>query len=264
MRRDGGFMVAAVTAAITSAVVTLVMHLLVLPRMPDGSGGPRRVVVPAIRGLSTTAATRVLDSIGLSLLISARSWGARPEGTVLSQRPSAGGSLPKGGSVHVVVSAGRLAGARVPEVTGLSEKAARDRLRKAGFTSVARLYRRFSGRVPGTVMTTMPAPESTTRPGQPITLVVVSPGPGRTARPPRRTAPTPRKILVPRVLRLRLSAARARLRKAGLTVGRVRYDDDQDVAPAVVLRQRPRPGGTVKPGTRVDLVVNEGKPEVDR
>jgi beta-lactam-binding protein with PASTA domain len=47
------------------------------------------------------------------------------------------------------------------------------------------------------------------------------------------------------------------IEEAGLKVGRVRYDYDEDRRGGVIIGQNPRAEAMVAPGESVDLVVNE-------
>jgi hypothetical protein len=67
------------------------------------------------------------------------------------------------------------------------------------------------------------------------------------------TAPPPARCLVPRVIGLRLAAARQRLGRAHCSVGRVRTTASKH--PGRVVAQRPRAGANRRRGHRVSLVV---------
>ncbi|HEY2937796.1 MAG TPA: PASTA domain-containing protein, partial [Gaiellaceae bacterium] len=65
--------------------------------------------------------------------------------------------------------------------------------------------------------------------------------------------PAPVRCRVPRVIGMRLAAARTRIRRANCRVGRVRRARSRRVGR--VLAQRPRAGVRRPRGTRVNLVV---------
>lgn len=70
--------------------------------------------------------------------------------------------------------------------------------------------------------------------------------------------PRTRRCIVPNVRRKRLAAARAAIRRAGCTVGRVRRVRSNRLRGRVVS-QRPRAGARRPRGTRVNLVVSRGR-----
>ena len=113
-------------------VITGIAAAYLLSR-DDGTAGakPR---VPAVVGLSTAAATEKLAERGYSVIVRGRvSSGARL-GTVLSESPSPGTELDRGGQVTIVVARGPSTVA-VPNVVGLSVDQAVVRLRSAGLKS---------------------------------------------------------------------------------------------------------------------------------
>src|SRR6266540_4338452 len=62
---------------------------------------------------------------------------------------------------------------------------------------------------------------------------------------------------IPKLTGMRLRAARELLEKEGFKPGKVRYSDDGDRSPGIVLEQKPAPPATALAGATVDLVVNE-------
>jgi beta-lactam-binding protein with PASTA domain len=92
---------------------------------------PQRFDVPAVAGLTASAARRALKDAGFTVtVVSVES--DEPVGTVLTQSPQAGADLRKGAAVTLRVSSGS-AEVDVPDVTGLDEESARLELENAGF-----------------------------------------------------------------------------------------------------------------------------------
>jgi hypothetical protein len=83
--------------------------------------------------------------------------------------------------------------------------------------------------------------------------MVVPPPPPPPAPPP----PPPVRCVVPKVVGLRLPAARTRIRRAHCSVGRVRHARSAR-ARGRVISQRPKFGARLRRGARVNLVVSRG------
>jgi eukaryotic-like serine/threonine-protein kinase len=62
-------------------------------------------------------------------------------------------------------------------------------------------------------------------------------------------------IAVPKVTGAYLAKAKKTLQEAGLTVGAVRRVEHEELGQDYVLRQDPKPGAEVPPGTEVELTV---------
>ncbi|KNB53072.1 serine/threonine protein kinase [Streptomyces caatingaensis] len=89
--------------------------------------------VPDVGGLSVADATAALRDAGLQVRVSDdRVYSAREKGSVAGQSPAAGAKAAKGDTVTLTVSKGKEMIA-VPDVTGMSESAARKALTDAGF-----------------------------------------------------------------------------------------------------------------------------------
>jgi len=56
---------------------------------------------------------------------------------------------------------------------------------------------------------------------------------------------------------MNVNRAKEMLEKAGFKVGSTRWAYNEDYSPYIVLQQQPAAGDKAKPGTAVDLVVNE-------
>lgn len=69
---------------------------------------------------------------------------------------------------------------------------------------------------------------------------------------------------VPKVVGLRLAAAKTRIRHASCALGRVKRVESKKENVGRVLRQRPRPGARLAPRARVELVVGSSTPSGSR
>ncbi|MBA3413163.1 MAG: PASTA domain-containing protein [Actinobacteria bacterium] len=96
---------------------------------------PQAVDVPDVVGQTEADAAAALADVGLladSYPVAAQD----PSGTVVAQRPAAGGTAEEGSAVRINVSIGPDARPEraVPDVTGVDERVARARLRRVGLT----------------------------------------------------------------------------------------------------------------------------------
>ncbi len=96
------------------------------------SSGPEQVAVPSVVGRTEDEARALLTAAGLQVGVTRRDDDKADPGTVLSQDPPAGGKVDRGSTVSLVV-ARQPAEVPVPDVTGLDEATALERLRADGF-----------------------------------------------------------------------------------------------------------------------------------
>lgn len=102
------------------------------------SKGPERVEVPDLVGKSEEEARSALEDVGLSMgSVSSAFSDSVAQGKVISQEPAAGVRVDRNRSVDVVVSGGKRT-SRVPDVVGLDEAVARQRITDAGLNPVVR------------------------------------------------------------------------------------------------------------------------------
>ncbi|MBW6468458.1 MAG: PASTA domain-containing protein [Coriobacteriia bacterium] len=151
--------------------VTAVFALLVAVGMwyVSGIGIP----VPDVTGIQEGVARARLAQAGLAVSTVERRFDPEPQGTVLSQNPSFGARLPRGGAVALVVSAGTEEFV-MPDVIGQGINVARAQLEQAGL--VVRIEAVDSEQPADTVLETIPAPGVTVRTSDVVRLRVASDG----------------------------------------------------------------------------------------
>jgi beta-lactam-binding protein with PASTA domain len=93
---------------------------------------PAPVTVPDLVGLKQAAATRKLQTAGLKVDVRTVP-SQEPTGTVVAQYPAAGETARRGGTIRINVSRGD-GRTEVPDVVGLAEATAKQKLQQAGFT----------------------------------------------------------------------------------------------------------------------------------
>lgn len=170
----------------------------------------------------------------------------------------------------------------VPSLAGMAVEQARE-LAEAKELRLAIFERRPAGQAAGRVIKQVPLPGSSVPLGT-ATYVIVSSGtrsaalatptPKAPAAAPPAVAPKPatapgqpaptaaaaapgEQIVVPRVRGRSLKRATKQLNDAGLRVGRVRSRVDEDRAPGVVLKQRPKAGERIAKGSAVEIWLND-------
>jgi serine/threonine-protein kinase len=224
-------------SAAVSAVMFLVMHYFVAPRLPVNA-----VEVPPVHGLSPEQARGLLEPRGLLLVID----GERPDntvgpGAVSEQRPLGGSRLRRGDEVHATLGK-VVVNPIVPNVAGMTQDAARDALERAKL----RLGKATEGPsdtiARGLVASTSPAIGAEARPDATVDVVLSS---------------GPNTQLVPSVVGKRLGTAKDLLQKAGFAVGGTRFGSNDDYEQGIVIRQNPPAGAQATPGVKIDLVIND-------
>jgi eukaryotic-like serine/threonine-protein kinase len=136
----------------------------------------------------------------------------------------------------------------VPQVGGMAAATARTELQNLGFTVAVGREQHSNSVAAGDVISTSPAIGSRTHPGSTITIIESS---------------GPVMISVPQVSGLQTSAAKAALRKAGLTPGSVTGQASSSIAAGVVISTSP-PAGTSWPQSKpVAITVSSGPPLPD-
>ena len=199
----------------------------------------RLVAVPQVVGLPERDAARRLGGDGLTVSVARRRRDGVERGRVYAQRPRAGRESGSGAIVTLFVASGPRTTV-VPRLTGLHVERAAELLRAAELR-VNRVPV-ISREPPGTVVSQFPpANERTDR----HTAVRINVAGGAT------------RARVPDVLGAEVAAARAVLRRAGLSPPRV-----VEVASAVpagrVVRQSPVAGSEIAAGVRVRVEVSDG------
>jgi serine/threonine-protein kinase len=238
---------------LTSAIVSLATVFAVQRwGLPDVTGMLSRsappaaepaaapVRVPDVIGMRAEAADELLTARKLRLVIrERRADPAVPAGAVISQAPLAESRVSQAAEVAVVVSAGP-AKRQVPlALLGMPLEQAKQTLVASGLR-VGPVSESSEGE-PGTVIASLPDPGSAVELGAAVALTV--------ARAP---------LEVPFVVGMHGREAREKIEKAGLAVGEVSEMYNSRKRANRVLSQKPEPGVAVPPGSKVDLVINQG------
>jgi serine/threonine-protein kinase len=134
------------------------------------SSGPKQVKVPVVVGTQRSIAVQQIRGRGLLPSVSEEE-SASPAGEVVRQSPSAGGQVPVGSTVAIVVAVGAKE-VKVPNVIGKLRSEAVEAIRAAGLIpSVEEEETEVSSQV-GRVTDQFPPPGTKVQAGTEVTLVV--------------------------------------------------------------------------------------------
>lgn len=222
-------------------VIVLIVAALVAGGVSWWLAAGRYVSVPQLIGMERDAAARTVTDAHLGVTVDpgvpSETVGA---GKVAEQTPQPGGSLARGGQVHLRLSVGpeRFA---VPDVTGMSVDDARTALR-ANQLDAGQIDNAYDDSVPaGKIVRSDPPSASNLQRGSPVSLTVSS-------------GPAP--VDVPDALAGQSAdGVESQLRGMGLQVQR-QTQHSGDVSAGLVISASPT--GTVSRGTTVTLVVSLG------
>ena len=246
-RGAGSLPAAIIAAALTSIVMFFALHTLeqrgMLSFLGAGwGGGTGTVEVPSILGMQPEQARELLKGRGLLFTLSAERENTQyPAGAVAEQSPLPGSQVQSGSNVQAAIARGGKQ-VPVPALVGLKKEEALRQLVAAGFVAAPETQANSETAPVGTVVDTQPAPGTPLKPQSQVTLVLSS---GPSTKP------------LPKVVGMRLRAARELLEQQGFKVGKLRYTYDNQRDGSIVLDQKPSAGAPSAGGTVVDLIVNE-------
>lgn len=197
--------------------------------------GDDKTTVPNVIGLKEDVAAKRIDDSNLKA-VPRTGQSDRPQGVVFAQAPGAGTQLDEGQTVTISISAGRQS---VPDVTGLQEQEAVQRLQDAGLKTQVR--RVPSSRSKGTVISQSPGAGVVATSGATVTLTV-----SNGVQP----------VAVPSVVGQQQGAAVNTLTGLGLKTD---LNNVPSAKPAgTVVAQKPAAGKEVAKGSTVSLNVSTG------
>ncbi|WP_067699356.1 Stk1 family PASTA domain-containing Ser/Thr kinase [Nocardia jejuensis] len=193
------------------------------------SGKPK---VPDITaGQDVSSANKAIRDAGLTPVDGGEVGSTAPKGTVAKLDPAPGTVLPAGANVKVFRSKGT-APVKIPDVRGKTEDEAKSVLQAAGIT-VTTTSTDFDSKIKsGQVIGTDPTAGTTIDTGT-VVLIVNS------------------AVEVPNLLGSSVSSARAKLQAVGLQMTVQQLVDNDS---SLVISQSTAPGGSVKPGSTINVV----------
>jgi len=211
------------------------------------SNNANKINMPDVLGQPVADASATLRADGFSVVPGSTVNSPKPAGIVLSTNPKAGTTLRKGAVVTLEVSLGPVTQlVNVPNVVGQSLAAADSTLQKAllhphvTFTSTVP----SGGATPDTVLSQSPLPNSKTKAGSTIQIVVLNPSSS---------------FPVPKLSGDTTNEASAALGSAGLNVSPSQSSTcSNSITHGLVVNSIPPVGTLVSPGAAIQLVTSTG------
>lgn len=237
--KNGPSTTGVILTAIITSIITAALTVLVMSRFDLISGGGT-VTVPNIVGLNQNDAQMNLQSKGLSLIIGGRKPSlSSPIGTVLSQTPHSGSKLQRGSSLTVILAS---EAPIVPDLKGRTIAEATVLLEQAGFKIQVGEPSAHDSIEKGKIAAQVPPVGTTYEPGRSI-VVKLSSG--------------PKTIPVPKLTGMFIRKAKNLIEEKGFKVGKIKWIYTENWDAFWVLNQTPAVGEKAKPGSAIDLVVNQ-------
>lgn len=203
------------------------------------------IKVPNVVGMTVTEASDALTKAGLKANATYAESTEYDKDYIVSQDIEGNKEVPSGTVLNLVVSSGRVTGATVPDVVGLTEAEAKVKLEAEGFMMQKQLQESATVEK-GYVVSQNPLGATTAASGSTITVVISS-------------GTTMETVEVPNVVGKNEEEAKVILGESGLVCRTVTEDNSDTVEKGKVISQSVAAGGNVEEGTAVDLVVSLGK-----
>ena len=225
---------------VIAGVLLLAVGAIALANSLFGSKPAETVQVPRVVGQSVTEAENTLNAAGLRLGTETAEASDKPEGTILSQDPTAGESLEKGQGVDVVVSGGP-GQTVVPNVVGMTSPENAAKQLELSKLKLGNVQTRDSDQPQGYVLSQSPDQGKNVDVGTSVDITVSN-----------------GLVTVPSVVGSSEAQARSALSNAGLDVAVTSQADSS--AAGTVLAQSPTGGAQASRGDTVTITVSTGPP----
>ena len=229
-----------VGATLLCFVVVVVLFDLVL--MPIYTKHGESMQVPNTIAMRYEEAKDLLEKRELRVVKAGEKYDSKlPFGYVLEQNPRPERMVKRGRRVYLTISVGER-DIEVPELLGLSETNAIERLKSSGLRPGDIDYQ-YSNELRDVVIGQSHPAKALIKANSAIDLIVSNGKPVGNAR-------------VPELLGKSLKSSERELKKAGLQLGHVRYELNEQLLPNTVIAQDLEAGKEVPHGTSLDLVVS--------
>ncbi len=237
--REGPSTASVILTAIITSVVTAVITVIVMNKVQFGPASDT-IMVPDLSGLTQADARVNLEAKSLTLMIGGRKADRlAPPGTVLSQTPLPGGKVQPGTTISVT-----LAGQApvVPDLGGRTIAEATVLLEQSGFKIQVGQAVPSDTVAKGHIAKQVPPAGTSYEPGR---TIVVAPSDG------------PKAVAVPRLVGLPINSAKQVITDAGFKVGAIKWGYNEDWGAFIVLKQSPEQNAKARPGSTIEITVNE-------
>jgi beta-lactam-binding protein with PASTA domain len=230
--------------AVLVALTVVLFFSVDLLIMPFYTRHWQAIEVPDVSYISWTAAKKVLSKKGLKAVHSAEKYDENyPPGFVLFQNPEGGAMVKKGRRVYLSLGRGQRIFS-MPRLIGSAERDARFILEENGLRLGNVTYEMDSFYPEDVVSQQSVDPDVDVAIGTVIDLTVS-------------LGVEPDEFIVPSLVGKSKEDAERLTKKAGLTMGRVRYQATNRLVPNTVIRQNIEPGVEVEKGTAIDIVISK-------
>ena len=196
----------------------------------------RYAAIPSVTGESVSEATAVLTARGFQVAQATQQENSNSVATGRVAGTSPSGRASKGAKITILVSAGPFT-AMIPDVTGMTETAAKARLQRAGLTVQ---MEKVGSRSPvGTVLGTNPKAGTNWPETNPVALLVAG-------GPP-----------LPKFIGMQESDAKQLAQQDGITLNAV-LDNNSNQPQGIITKQSPAPKSVLQRGETVTITVSNG------
>jgi len=212
--------------------------------MPLYTKHGHEVILPDVVGMNFDEAKKLLEKQGFKVIKDKEIYSSQDSaGTVLFQNPVANSTVKRGRRVYLTVSLGEK-NVQVPKLVGGSVRDAEFKLRQVGL-NLGEVRYEFSSYYPkGVVAEQSVLGGDSLRLGSKVDIVVS-------------LGELPSHFVVPNLIGKSLDEAKKALSKAGLRLGKVEYEVQNDLLPDTVIRQSIPAGKEVNMGRVVNIVVSK-------
>ena len=234
-----------VIAAIAGVIAVIAVVIGILYAFGVIGGG---IEVPNLVGMTTEEAEAELNELGLKMDVGEEVPSDEiEEGLIASQTPDEGETVEEGDTVTVMLSSGKPTG-QVPSLVGrpYDEDSIRALLEASNYQLGSVTYQE-SDAEEGEIINQDPGAGTEAEEGTSVN-VVVSKGTDK------RTVPT--------LVGLSVDEAKQAIVDAGFTVGSISYAESTVYKQNIVMEQQYDAGEKLEEGTKINIVVSKGEPEV--
>lgn len=234
-----------VIAAIAGVIAVIAVVIGILYAFGVIGGG---IEVPNLVGMTTEEAEAELNELGLKMEVGEEVPSDEiEEGLIASQTPDEGETIEEGDTVTVMLSSGKPTG-QVPSLVGrpYDEDSIRALLEASNYQLGSVTYQE-SDAEEGEIINQDPGAGTEAEEGTSVN-VVVSKGTDK------RTVPT--------LVGLSVDEAKQAIVDAGFTVGSISYAESTVYKQNIVMEQQYDAGEKLEEGTKINIVVSKGEPEV--
>ena len=228
------------------AIIGAIIGIVVVDRiiMPNVVGVNRDVInVPSVVRLPFEECREEFYKVGLLTELRGKEYDDTiPEAAIISQYPEAGSRVKKGRKIAVVVSKGKEISI-IPDVRNITERQARIKLKKAGFT-LGRIRKVYSKERPvDVVINAFPKSGTTTSREIEVDLFVSK-------------GQKPTHAEVPNLVGESLKSAKKKIVESELVLGKISYQNNPSLLPGTIISQSAAPGSRVPLESKLNLVVS--------